>query len=68
VYFVMKLSKQCNLRCTYCYEFDELGIADRMALDDLEAFLSGLATDQPPDGWPQLRFVFHGGEPLLLPH
>jgi uncharacterized protein len=64
----MKLSKQCNLRCTYCYEFDELGMADRMALSDLEGLFAGLAADPPSRGWPQLRFVFHGGEPLLLPH
>lgn len=68
MFFVMKLSKQCNLRCTYCYEFDELGLADRMAPSDLEGFFRGLAADQPPAGWPELRFVFHGGEPLLLPH
>ena len=68
MFFVMKLSKQCNLRCTYCYEFDELGLADRMPLEALERFFRGLAEDRPAAGWPEIRFVFHGGEPLLLPH
>jgi uncharacterized protein len=66
MFFVLKLSKLCNLRCTYCYEYDELHLKDRMAIEDLDRFFAWLATDQPPGGWPPLRFVFHGGEPLLL--
>ncbi|HZC43675.1 MAG TPA: radical SAM protein [Acidobacteriaceae bacterium] len=68
MFFVLKLSKLCNLRCTYCYEFDELGSAARMPLEGLDQFFASLAADQPQGGWPLLRFVFHGGEPLLLPH
>jgi uncharacterized protein len=67
VFFVLKLSKLCNLRCTYCYEYDELGLTSRMPLDHLERFFGWLADQQPTRGWPPLRFVFHGGEPLLLP-
>jgi uncharacterized protein len=68
MYFVLKLSKLCNLRCTYCYEYDELSLAGRMPIEDLDRFFAWLAEYQPPGGWPLLRFVFHGGEPLLLPH
>ena len=68
MFFVLKLSKLCNLRCTYCYEYDELALADRMPIDDLARFFAWLAACQPAGGWPPLHFVFHGGEPLLLPH
>jgi sulfatase maturation enzyme AslB (radical SAM superfamily) len=30
--FVVKLSKYCNLRCSYCYEFEDLHKKDRMNL------------------------------------
>lgn len=68
MFFVLKLSKLCNLRCTYCYEYDELHLKDRMSIEDLDRFFAWLAADQPARGWPRLRFVFHGGEPLLLEH
>jgi uncharacterized protein len=68
MFFVLKLSKLCNLRCTYCYEYDELAMSDRMPIEDLDQFFAWLASLQPPDGWPPFEFVFHGGEPLLLPH
>jgi uncharacterized protein len=68
LFFVLKLSKLCNLRCTYCYEYDELGLPARMGIDQLEWFFSSLANAKPSGGWPTLNFVFHGGEPLLLPH
>ncbi|MBL9100649.1 MAG: radical SAM protein [Myxococcales bacterium] len=64
----MKLSKLCNLRCSYCYEYDELGERGRMPLDRLEWFLAGLAEHYVAADWRfKLSFVFHGGEPLLLP-
>lgn len=68
MFFILKLSKLCNLRCTYCYEYDELSLADRMSIEDLDRFFAWLARCQPAGGWPSLSFVFHGGEPLLLPH
>lgn len=65
---VLKLSKLCNLRCSYCYEFPQLADKARMPLAGLERLLSGLAAapaaaqDEPP-----LQFALHGGEPTLLP-
>lgn len=68
MHFVMKLSKLCNLRCNYCYEYDELGERGRMPLDRLDWFFAGLAEHYLAAGWRfKLHFVFHGGEPLLLP-
>jgi uncharacterized protein len=68
--FVLKLSKFCNLRCSYCYEHRELHLHDRMSLKtlshlfaDIDAFgdhLSAFAIS------PTFSFVWHGGEPLLV--
>lgn len=59
---VLKLSKLCNLRCTYCYEFDQLDDPARMPLEGLDFLLRQLAARGGP-----LAFALHGGEPLLLP-
>jgi len=32
----MKLSKLCNLRCTYCYEYEELAQKARMPLEGID--------------------------------
>ena len=69
--FVVKLSKFCNLRCAYCYEHRELHVRDTMQIETLERLFAGI------DGFgiylsdlgisPAFSFVWHGGEPLLLP-
>lgn len=66
--FILKLSKLCNLRCTYCYEYDSLADRERMPLAGLEFFLRHLAEalEAMPSA-PRVRFILHGGEPLLLP-
>ena len=68
MYFVMKLSKLCNLRCAYCYEYEELGEKARMPLDRLAFFFEGVAGHYLRNNWRlPLHFVLHGGEPALLP-
>jgi len=62
---VLKLSKLCNLRCGYCYEFADLGNKARMPLEGLaHAFpmLRDVADRLDAD----IKFCWHGGEPLLL--
>src|SRR5438477_12655563 len=69
--FVVKVSKFCNLRCAYCYEHRELHVKDRMSFDTLRRLFAGIdafgdyliAQGIPP----KFSFVWHGGEPLLLP-
>lgn len=65
---VLKLSKLCNLRCSYCYEYDQLANPARMPLSGLAQFFESLATwldsQQLRVG---LEVALHGGEPLLLP-
>lgn len=66
--FIVKISKQCNLRCVYCYEYDELSLKDTMRLEDLEFFVCGLAEYLANQEEPNtVDFIIHGGEPTLLP-
>jgi uncharacterized protein len=68
--FVVKVSKFCNLRCTYCYEHRELHVRDVMSGETLERLFAGV--DAFGDELcargivPEFSFVWHGGEPLLL--
>lgn len=66
--FVMKLSKLCNLRCNYCYEYAELADRTRMPLEGLSFFLQSVGDYYMRHGLREtVDFVLHGGEPLLLP-
>ncbi|MCA9657873.1 MAG: radical SAM protein [Myxococcales bacterium] len=62
--WVVKLSKLCNLRCRYCYEYPHLGDATKMSLDQLGAFFRAVAGGFAGCGR-KMSFVWHGGEPLL---
>ncbi len=64
--FVVKTSKLCNLRCTYCYETNELAQKDFISLeniDNLFAHTIPFCESSRNDA----TFVWHGGEPLLRP-
>ena len=68
VQFVLKITKHCNLRCRYCYEYEQLGDKTRMPLEKLEALYSSVASWYRGLGHPtQVEFVWHGGEPLMVP-
>jgi len=65
VEWVVKISKLCNLRCTYCYEFPFLADRTRMRLEDLRIMFRHIAefyAARPK----RMDFVWHGGEPLLI--
>jgi uncharacterized protein len=71
VQFVIKISKFCNLRCTYCYEFAELGQRERMSLDQLRSMYVHMRDyyvrkDQEDGVRTHLHIVWHGGEPLMI--
>jgi len=70
MHFVIKLSKLCNLRCTYCYEYEELSNKERMPLEGLDFFFRNLVTyiESKPEHLRTPHFILHGGEALLLPH
>jgi len=67
LHYVVKISKFCNLRCTYCYEYAELGIKHRMSLDQIEAMFRHAVHYAQANKLKYLNFVWHGGEPLLVP-
>jgi uncharacterized protein len=70
MFFVLKLSKLCNLRCEYCYEYEELAVRDQIPLAKFNVFIRGLAEFhlefyRDREARTPLTFVFHGGEPFL---
>ncbi|WP_405484272.1 radical SAM protein [Nocardia sp. NBC_00511] len=69
---VVKVSKFCNLRCKYCYEYPELGNRAAMSLSQLTAMYRNLhdhfvAADERDGAHTALEFIWHGGEPLMQP-
>ena len=72
VQFVIKVSKLCNLRCKYCYEFPELAKRDAMTLEQLRTMYATIRDyyserDREDGEQTEVRFIWHGGEPLLQP-
>jgi len=65
--FVVKISKFCNLRCSYCYEYNELGEQRRMSLTELREFFINVRDSVRSYGRDRVHFVWHGGEPFLVP-
>lgn len=70
--WVVKASKLCNLRCRYCYEWNDLAKRDRIALDQWRSLLVAIRTyheaiTQRSKVATETDIVWHGGEPLLLP-
>lgn len=71
VQFVTKVSKFCNLRCKYCYEFAELGRRERMERDQLKRMYTHLRNyyvrrDEEDGLRTIIHIVWHGGEPLMI--
>lgn len=71
VQFVVKVSKFCNLRCRYCYEYEELNDREIITQPHLTQMYQHIAdyyqtfdssVDQPVD----IEFIWHGGEPLVI--
>lgn len=71
VTWVVKASKLCNLRCSYCYEWDELSLRDRMSFSQWEKLFLEMKRYaeflRKPGEVIDVRVVLHGGEPLVLP-
>lgn len=63
--WVIKVSKFCNLRCDYCYEFPELGNRARMSREQASAMFANMADFYSGQPGAQVHCVWHGGEPLL---
>jgi uncharacterized protein len=56
------VGSNCNMRCTYCYEHDTPTWAEKwLAPAEVSAFIRTVPANE------ELRFLLHGGEPLLYP-
>jgi uncharacterized protein len=71
VEWVVKASSLCNLRCRYCYEWNHLADRRRLPIDAWKKLFHLAAEVAARESGerlapPALRFVWHGGEPLLL--
>lgn len=72
--WVVKLSKLCNMRCAYCYEWNELSNPSRMDVElwrrvvqaaiDYNSMQISIGRAQPTS---RVLVILHGGEPLALP-
>jgi uncharacterized protein len=65
--FVFKISKYCNLRCDYCYEFPYLGDTARMSLDQIRTAFQNIQISAGQLAIESVDFIWHGGEPFLIP-
>lgn len=68
---VVKTSKLCNLRCKYCYEFEELSKRDQMSRASLRRMYQHVAdyyaaVDARDGERTCVQICWHGGEPLLV--
>lgn len=64
--FVVKLSKYCNLRCSYCYEFGDLHKKERMDLGQIQKMFLNILAHALEYNVEFVEFVWHGGEPFLF--
>jgi uncharacterized protein len=70
--WVVKVSKFCNLRCKYCYEWNGLADRERMSLDLWARIFESVRnmserTEATVGRPPTDIIVWHGGEPTILP-
>jgi uncharacterized protein len=67
IQLVVKISKYCNLRCTYCYEYNELSDKSRMPLDNIARMFENVVDEIDVGLISGVDFIWHGGEPFLIP-
>lgn len=70
--WVIKASTLCNLRCSYCYEWDELGNPARMTSETWRSVFTAMHAQRTMESEKRrepfpVYMILHGGEPLLLP-
>jgi uncharacterized protein len=64
--FVVKITKFCNLRCKYCYEFPHLADKAKMSLEEIKTMFLHIADYYKNFPKKTLKFIWHGGEPLVI--
>ena len=66
---ILKVTRDCNLRCKYCYIKDKDNFKDEMiSFDMYKTIIEKIITDKKsvPQGNFDFTIIFHGGEPLLM--
>lgn len=61
---IIKLTKKCNIACTYCYDFENGDQAQHGNIEELKAAISQALRIAPLGK--TLHIIFHGGEPMLV--
>jgi len=64
--FVVKYTKHCNLRCAYCYEYNELHKTDKMQFSEIEKFFINCKNYLLKEASSHVNFIWHGGEPFIV--
>ncbi len=69
---ILKLTEYCNIRCTYCYMFENphehsKGFPLRLSDDDAAKFVERVAEYIDAKNISRFRITLHGGEPTLWP-
>jgi uncharacterized protein len=69
--YVLKLHSRCNLRCAYCYVYEQADQTwrdrpQRMSLATVEATAQRISEHVRRHSLSRVEVVFHGGEPLLV--
>jgi uncharacterized protein len=68
-FLILKLSTRCNLKCTYCYWFQDESVYEKpkILLPEVErVFLIKLEEHINHHSLQKFSILFHGGEPLLF--
>jgi len=65
--FVVKITKHCNLRCQYCYEFADLDDRRRLTIPAIASVFRNIAKSRIAQEAAGIEFIWHGGEPLMVP-
>ncbi|MFN3850385.1 MAG: radical SAM protein [Spirosomataceae bacterium] len=69
---VLKVASRCNLNCSYCYMYNlgdlsYLNQPKKMSNEVVEAVINQVKRQSQIYDLNEFEFIFHGGEPLLLP-
>ena len=67
IQFVVKVSKYCNLRCAYCYEYNELSHKGVIAEQDMAKLFAHINQYSEDTQCHKVDFIWHGGEPFMVP-
>lgn len=65
IQFVVKVTKFCNLRCKYCYEYPYLDDPKKIELNEIKTLFQRIIEHYKAKN-KKIFFTWHGGEPFIL--